>query len=55
MNTRLGSITGWTCAILVAAFNLFAAVMKFMPVAPGSDAETFGQRLGTIGSFHWYP
>lgn len=52
MNTRFGSITGWTCAILVATFNLFTAVMKFMPVAPGSDAEAMGQRLGVTGLEH---
>lgn len=46
MSRRIGTIIGWTCAILVAAFNLFAAVMKFMPVAPGSPAETMMQQLG---------
>ncbi len=46
MNTRAGTIVGWTCAILVAAFNLFAAVMKFVPAAPGSDAAVFMDKLG---------
>lgn len=49
MKSRFGSIVGWTCAILVAAFNAFAGVMKFMPVAPGSPAEAMGQRLGVVG------
>ncbi|TSC58809.1 MAG: DoxX family protein [Candidatus Peregrinibacteria bacterium Greene0416_19] len=49
MSPRLSSIIGWTCAILVAAFNLFAAVMKLIPVTTGSPAEEFGRRLGTAG------
>ncbi len=49
MKLRLGSIVGWTCAILIATFNLFAAVMKFIPVAPGSLGEEMGQKLGTVG------
>ncbi len=46
MKSRFCTIVGWICAILVAAFNLFAAVMKFMPVAPGSDSEIMMQKLG---------
>ena len=50
MPSRASSIIGWTCVILVAAFNLFAAVMKlFVPIPPGSPAEAMGQQLGTIG------
>ena len=49
MTSRLSSIIGWTCALLVAAFNLFAAVMKFVPVIPGSPADEMGQRLGVQG------
>ena len=52
MKSRLPSIIGWTCAILVAAFNLFAAVMKFFPVPPGSPAEAMGQQLGVSGMEH---
>lgn len=52
MKFRLYSIIGWTCAILVAAFNLFAAVMKFAPVVPGSPAEAMGQKLGVTGLEH---
>ena len=52
MKISASSIIGWTCAGLVAAFNLFAAVMKFMPVAPGSEAEAMGQKLGVIGLEH---
>jgi hypothetical protein len=48
MTTKAASIIGWTCALLVAAFSLFAAVMKFVPVAPGSPAEAMGQRLGVL-------
>lgn len=46
------SIIGWTSALLVAALNIFAAVMKFMPVEPGSPAEEMGQRIGTVGLEH---
>jgi len=49
MSTRAKSIIGWTATILIAAFNLFAAVMKFLPVAPGSPAEEMGKALGTLG------
>ncbi len=52
MNTRLSHIIGWTSALLIAAFNLFAAVMKFFPVPPGSPAEAMGQRLGVSGMEH---
>lgn len=50
MFSRSGTIIGWICTLLVAAFNTFAAVMKlFVPIEPGSAAEIMGQRLGTIG------
>ena len=52
MKIRVSSIIGWTCAILVAAFNLFAAVMKFMPVTPGSAGDVMGQKLGVTGLEH---
>lgn len=46
MKLRLSSIIGWTCAILVAALNIFAGIMKFMPVAPGSEAEAMMTKIG---------
>ncbi len=49
MKIRFGMIVGWICAILVAAFNIFAAVMKFVPVVPGSDAEVMMAKLGVTG------
>ena len=52
MPSRSATIIGWTCAAPVIAFNLFAAVMKFMPVAPGSEAEAMGQKLGVTGLEH---
>lgn len=52
MKSRFGIIIGWICAILVAAFNLFAAIMKFVPVTPGSPADAMGQRLGVVGLEH---
>jgi hypothetical protein len=49
MKLRIGSIIGWMCAILVAAFNLFAAVMKLLPVTPGTPAAAMGEKLGMLG------
>ncbi len=50
MKTRIGPIVGWICAILVAAFNTFAGIMKFMPVTPGSDADVMMAKLGMTPS-----
>lgn len=52
MKQRTRTILGWVFAAPVIAFNLFAAVMKFVPVAPGSEAEAMGQRLGVAGLEH---
>ncbi len=49
MNTRLGLTIGWICAILVAAFNAFAAVTKFMTFAPGSAADVIATQVGLKG------
>lgn len=49
MTTRTRSILGWICVGLVAAFSLFASVMKFVPVEPGSAADLMQQRLGIVG------
>lgn len=46
-----GSVIGWICAILVAAFNIFAGIMKFTPVVPGSDSEKMLQKLGMTQQF----
>jgi len=45
----LGRIIGWTCTILIAALSIFAGVMKFMPVEPGSQEALFAEQLGTAG------
>ncbi len=47
MSKKIGSIVGWIATILVAAFFLFAAVMKFMPVTPEGEAmmQTLGLNL----------
>ncbi len=50
MKLRLLPIVAWTCAILVAAFQLFAAVMKFVPIEPGSQAEAMNLSLGMTPS-----
>jgi hypothetical protein len=51
MKFRFSSFIAWTCTLLVAAFNTFAGVMKFMPVTP--DAEAMMQKLGlTAGMEH---
>ena len=52
MKLRLTSIIGWTCTILVAALNIFAAVMKFVPVAPGSPQDVMMQQTGMNGLLH---
>ncbi len=52
MKLRFSSIVGWTCAILVAAFNIFAGIMKFTPIAPGSEAEVMMQKIGVTPSFN---
>lgn len=52
MNLRASSVIGWTSVVLVAAFNVFATVMKFMPVVPGSEAEKMGISIGTHGLEH---
>lgn len=48
-SSKVGPVIGWICAGLVAAFNLFAAVMKFVPVAPGSEGAVMMERLGMQG------
>ncbi len=53
MKNRASTIIGWICTILVAAFNIFAGVMKFMPIDPGSEADVMMQRLGITGSMHY--
>ncbi len=49
MKSRASSIISWICIGLVAAFNLFAAVMKFFPVVPGSEGDLMMQKLGVNG------
>lgn len=46
MKIRVSSVIGWVATILVAAFNVFAGVMKFMPVPAGSPQEQMMQQLG---------
>lgn len=46
MKFRFSSFIGWFSIILVAAFNTFAGVMKFMPIEAGSEAEAMLQKLG---------
>ncbi len=50
MSFRVGTIIAWICSGLVALFNVFAGIMKFMPVAPGSEAALFMERLGISSS-----
>jgi hypothetical protein len=49
MKKKVGHIIGWISTILIAAFNIFAAVMKFVPQAPGSDGAVMMERLGMNG------
>lgn len=46
MKKRIGLIIGWICAILIAAYNGFAAVMKIIPQAPESEGAKFMHVLG---------
>ena len=46
MTSRLSSIFSGILVFLVAAFNIFAGVMKFMPVPQGSPAEAMMAKLG---------
>lgn len=46
MKVSASSVIGWICTVLVAAFNVFAGVMKFMPVPAGSPQEQMMQQLG---------
>ncbi len=46
MKLRFSSVLSGVSVFLVAAFNLFAGVMKFMPVAPGSPPEAMMSKLG---------
>lgn len=46
MPSRTSSIIGWICFGLVLAFNLFAAVMKYVPVVPDSEGAKMMERLG---------
>ncbi len=50
MKARVSSIIAWICVILVAVFNLFAAVMKFVPQAPDSEGAKFMTLLGVTPS-----
>lgn len=45
MTTRLGSIIGWTCSIIVAAFTIFSAIMEFVPITDPATLA-FVQKLG---------
>ncbi len=49
MKSRAGTIVGWIATILAALFFTFTAVMKFIPIEAGSQAEEFMRRLGTSG------
>lgn len=46
MKIRIGSVIGWLCAGLVAALNLFAGIMKFVPVDPASEGAKYMATLG---------
>ena len=46
MKIRLRFLIGWTCAVLVSVFNIFASIMKFIPVPAGSEQEAMMQSMG---------
>ncbi len=43
---KLGLIVGWICALLVAALNTFAGIMKYVPQAPDSEGAKMMASLG---------
>ena len=52
MKSRIGLTIGWICALLVAAFNIFAAITKFMTFETGSPADLFTTQIGIKGMEH---
>jgi hypothetical protein len=51
MKSRIGSIIGWICTGLVAAFTIFSAVMEFVPMTDPATLA-FLERLGVNGIEH---
>ena len=51
MSTRVQSIIGWTCAILVAAFTVFSAIMEFVPMTDPAVIAMV-QKLGVMEIAH---
>lgn len=48
MTSRIGSIIGWICAVLVSAFTVFSAVMGIL-FSDDPAAMAMGERLGITG------
>lgn len=52
MTSRARAILGWIPTILVAAFNTFAGISKFMTFPAGSDADIFSTNVGMKPIIH---
>ncbi len=48
MTTRIGTIIGWICAILVSAFTLLSVVLGIL-MKDNPEAIAMGERLGITG------
>ena len=48
MSSRIGTVIGWLCALLVSAFTLFSAVMSVL-FSGDPAAMEMGARLGITG------
>ncbi len=46
MKFSVSSLVGWICTALVGALNIFAGVMKFMPVDPASEQAKMMADMG---------
>ncbi len=44
--SRLGMAIGWIAAGLVAALNIFAGIMKYVPVDPASEGAKYMASIG---------
>jgi hypothetical protein len=47
--SKLMKIVAWIAAVLVSIFHIFATVMKFVPIEPGSAGDQFAIAVGMRG------
>lgn len=46
--SKVSSILGWICVLLVAAFTVFSAVMNMLPIEGNQPAIDIATRLGVL-------